>query len=264
MRFYLGTHQPGWLDHVDFPLCVSHTRLSRDHILPEAREPVMIDSGAFSILQRYGYYPDHHSPRRIRQWSAEEYYVWSVRRYVREIGHVEVVWPQDHMCEPAIINGGTFGRMRFAGTHLSVVEHQMRTIVNGMMLRDMAGEIPWRYVLQGFTRDDYVRCADMYDAAGVDLTREPLVGLGSICRRSATEEIGRVVAELHSMGIRLHGFGIKTTGLRKYGHLLTSADSMAWGERGSHVPGCSPTHATESNCLRFATAWRARLIGDAS
>lgn len=42
---------------------------------------------------------------------------------------------------------------------------------------------------------------------------------------------------------------------------------MAWSFRGRHVPGCSPTHRTESNCLHFALAWHDRLLqalGDTS
>src|SRR5258708_31776854 len=104
MKFYLGTHQPGWLNLAAFPICVSHTRLARYHILPEAREPVMIDSGAFSILQKHGEYPTPYEPRRYYQRTAGERYVWAVRRYVREIGNVEIVWPQDWMCEPAVID----------------------------------------------------------------------------------------------------------------------------------------------------------------
>jgi hypothetical protein len=63
-------------------------------------------------------------------------------------------------------------------------------------------------------------------------------------------------------GLRLHGFGIKTTGLQQYGTLLASADSMAWSyaarRRGYPLPGCA--HRTCSNCLRYATAWREQLI----
>ncbi|HSX28404.1 MAG TPA: hypothetical protein VLF60_03050 [Candidatus Saccharimonadales bacterium] len=72
----------------------------------------------------------------------------------------------------------------------------------------------------------------MYKSAGLDLARERLVGLGSICRRQGTEEIGRIVEQLAGMGLRLHGFGIKTLGLRRYRKHLMSADSMAWSIRG--------------------------------
>jgi hypothetical protein len=40
------------------------------------------------------------------------------------------------------------------------------------------------------------------------------------CRRKSTAEIGAIVTTLTGPGIRLHGFGVKTTGLRLYGHYL--------------------------------------------
>lgn len=77
------------------------------------------------------------------------------------------------------------------------------------------------------TVHEYERCHDLYDRAGIDLTREPLVGLGSVCRRQATGEAHDIIRRLRARGItRLHGFGVKTLGLRRYGHLLTSADCM--------------------------------------
>src|SRR6266700_1518806 len=39
---------------------------------------------------------------------------------------------------------------------------------------------PFLPVLQGWSRDDYHRCVDLYLRAGVDLTAGPLVGVGSV------------------------------------------------------------------------------------
>lgn len=103
---------------------------------------------------------------------------------------------------------------------------------------------------------------DLYRSAGVDLAREPLTGLGSVCRRQSTGQIAVIVTTLASLGLRLHGFGIKTTGLHLYGHLLTSADSMAWSyaaRRAPALPGCTG-HRNCANCLTYATAWRARTL----
>ena len=55
--------------------------------------------------------------------------------------------------------------------------------------------------------------------------------------------------------LNLHGFGIKITGLNRYAEALCSSDSMSWSRRGRYVPGCGPSHRTESNCLRFALSW---------
>ena len=56
------------------------------------------------------------------------------------------------------------------------------------------------------------------------------------CRRQSTGQIAVIVTTLASFGLRLHGFGIKTTGLHLYGHLLASADSMAWASQLRQLP----------------------------
>jgi hypothetical protein len=69
-------------------------------------------------------------------------------------------------------------------------------------------------VLQGWTLDDYWRCVDLYEQAGVPLADYPLVGLGSVCRRQATGEIGMIVRPLGAV-LPFHGFGCNTVGLAR-------------------------------------------------
>ena len=83
-----------------------------------------------------------------------------------------------------------------------------------------------------------------------------------MCRRQSTAQIAVIVTALASLGLRLHGFGIKTAGLHLYGHLLASADSMAWSyaaRRAPALPGCTG-HNNCANCLTYATRWRARIL----
>lgn len=97
---------------------------------------------------------------------------------------------------------------------------------------------------------------------GVDLASLPTVGLGSVCRRQSSSEIAAIVTALAGRGIQLHGFGVKITGLRRYGHLLTSFDSMAWSyaaRRSPALPGCQ-THRNCANCLHYAARWRHRVL----
>ena len=68
-------------------------------------------------------------------------------------------------------------------------------------------------VLQGWSRDDYLRCVELYRLAGVDLTADPRVGVGSVCRRQATGEIEVIVHSPASLGLRRHVFGVKCGGL---------------------------------------------------
>ena len=140
-------------------------------------------------------------------------------------------------------------------TGLSVAEHQHRTVQNYLTLRGLAPAVPFMPVIQGWRLPDYLACADLYASAGVDLAALPRVGLGSVCRRQSTEEIAVIVAALAARGLRLHGFGVKTGGLHLYGHLLASADSMAWSYAARREPplrGCTG-HKNCANCLVYAT-----------
>lgn len=266
--FLLGSHQPGWLTRAGVPLMVSDRRLREYKRLPAAGVPWALDSGGFTELQQFG------------RWTvtAADYAV-RVRRYRAVTGHLTWAAPQDWMCEPIVIAGGRAGRVTFAGTGLDVAEHQRRTVASVAELRAIAPDVRWLPVLQGYTVEEYLRCADLYAAVGIDLTTEPIVGLGSVCRRQATGEAEQIISALHTAGItRLHGFGVKTLGLYRYGHLLESADSLAWSDdarrRGrpmtgcpGHRPGCPARcrrhHKNCANCLRYALHWRAKVLAAA-
>lgn len=238
-RFYLGVHHPYWLSQTVTPLFVSHRALAPRRSLPRAHGPWALDSGAFTELSTYG------------GWTtAAAAYAAAVRRYRDEVGSLEWAAPQDWMCEPFIV----------AKTGLSVAQHQERTVANLLELRWLAPDLPFIPALQGWTLADYHRCVELYDLAGVDLRAEPLVGLGSVCRRQSTEEIRVITEALAGLGLRLHGFGVKTGGLARYAEHLSSADSMAWSldaRRTDPLPGCR--HKSCANCLRYAERWRARI-----
>jgi hypothetical protein len=258
--FFLGTHQPGWLARAGVRLFVSDVRLRVYKALPHAIADWAVDSGGFSELQHRG------------AWTVTPAeYVTRLRRYRDEIGRMLWCAPQDWMCEPIIINGGTVNGQRFVGTGLSVAEHQRRTVLNFAQLREIAPDLPIIPVLQGWDRDDYLRCADLYwSLTRVDVTAAPLVGLGSVCRRQGTAAAGQILAALRVRGVqRIHGFGFKILGLLAHAHLLASADSMAWSDtarklrRPSQVPGCTGTHKNCANCMPYALRWRRDVLAAA-
>lgn len=251
MRFYLTTHKRHWVKSVTVPLFLKAEHFEVARTLPQAITRFAIDSGGFTMLQKNGYWT--RSPRQ---------YIDDLRRIREGVGLFDWAAPQDWMCEPAIINGGTYGNQTFAGTGLSVAEHQARTVTNYLELRTLAPDLPIIPVLQGWELPDYERCLDLYTRAGIDLTREPVVGLGSVCRRQATSEAVAIVTTLAGYGLRLHGFGFKTLGLQRVGHLMASADSLAWSSharRRPPMPGHT-THKNCANCLPYALAWRDRVI----
>ena len=240
--FYLGAHQPHWLWQSEYPLFVSHRQLARKRSYRPAACPWALDSGGFTELSIHG-----------RWVTSAAAYVEAVDRYAARIGRMDFAAPQDWMCEPVMI----------ARTGLSVHEHQERTVANYLELRALAPHLPFVPVVQGWRLADYLRCLALYEAAGVDLAALPRVGLGSVCRRQSTTEIAMIVSTLAGRGLRLHGFGVKTGGLHLYGHRLASADSMAWSyaaRREPRMAGCTG-HKNCANCLRYATSWRAAMLG---
>lgn len=165
------------------------------------------------------------------------------------------------MCEDLIIHGGQAGPLTFAGTHLSVREHIRRTVANFLELRSLAPELRIAPVLQGRKVADYEWCAQLYERAGVDLAREPTVGLGSVCRLQSTREGAAIVTAMAAHGLKLHGFGFKTLGLERVGHLLASADSAAWSYHARKRPPLpGHPHKNCANCLDYALKWRTRVL----
>lgn len=251
-HFYLGSHQPHWLwtPAADFPMFVGHRALSRYKTFQPSTHGWALDSGGFTELSKFGEW---------RTTPAE--YCAAVARYDTEIGHLEWAAPQDWMCEPWIIQGGA----GCPGTHLSVGEHQRRTVENFLQLVNLwpaysDSECPFMPVLQGWTIGEYLRCADLYAAAGVKLADYPVVGVGSVCRRQGTARISMLIEAL-TPEYAVHAFGVKTQGLRSFGHKLISADSMAWSyeaRRNPPLPG--HTHKNCANCLIYASQWRADLL----
>jgi hypothetical protein len=242
--FWLGTHQANWLGRVDVavPLFVSHVRLRQRKRMPSAIAPWACDSGGFSEVASRGADAFAGGPGP---------YIAAVRRYRDEIGQLAWAAPQDWMCEPFMT----------AKTGLTVAEHQRRTVENYVALRTLDPQLPFIPVLQGWTHDDYLRCVDAYTAAGIDLTAEPLVGLGSVCRRNRTGEVVNLVRTLAGLGIAVHAFGAKGDGAAAIAIHAASCDSMAWSYRARRqppLPGC--THGSCANCPRYALAWRARLL----
>ena len=238
MRFYLGTHRPSWLARTTTPLFISRRVVPKTR-LPSARGSWALDSGGFTELSLYG------------AWrTTEAEYLADVRRFRDEIGGMEWAAPMDWMCEPWIVEK----------TGLSVLEHQRRTVQNFRRLRSAAPDLPIIPVLQGWSFDDYQTCLTLYRLAGFDLRDEPLVGLGSVCRRQATGEIEVIAERLSRHGLRLHGFGVKTNGLARYADYLVSADSMAWSRQARWEPPIKGhSHKSCANCIVWAERWHHRI-----
>jgi hypothetical protein len=152
---------------------------------------------------------------------------------------------------------------RHTGHRPTVAEQQAATVENYLALRRLAPDLPIVPTVQGDTYEQYMACADLFAAAGVDLARAPVVGVGSLVGRPA-EQIERIGAGLHARGIHaLHGFGVKGRGIDACAHQMTSADSAAWSYAGRREPLADCVHAARScaHCARYALLWRDRTLG---
>ena len=251
LTFYLGAHHPNWLETSPVPLFVSRTTIeryrSRGDATPKAQARWALDSGGFTQLDQHG------------EWTLDaDTYGGMVYRFMDDWGR-EPDWcaPQDWMCEPWIL----------AKTGATVALHQEWTTENVVYLREQFPAARWIPVVQGWHLDDYLDHVEQYRAAGIDLRHEPVVGLGSVCRRQSTADIGVIAGTLARLSLRLHGFGVKAEGLDRYGHHLVSADSMAWSRAtrwaGTRLPGCD--HRGDCrNCLAYALCWRERVLATSS
>ena len=239
MDFYLGTHIPRWLSIVTFPLFVSRNTLRRLKTLPRSVVPWCMDSGAFTEIFTHGC------------WTVDESdYAAYVNKCAEEIGLLQWAAPMDWMCEPEMLEK----------TGLSIEEHQKRTTENVLNLRQLT-DVPIIPVLQGWHLEDYLKHIEQYYDAGIYLESEPTVGLGSVCRRQNTVQAESIIAYLANLGLSLHAFGFKLTGLKTTGHLLKSADSMAWSYNArKNNPLLGHTHKHCGNCIEWAVNWRKKAL----
>jgi hypothetical protein len=253
MEFYfLGVSTPSWAGEgsplpPDIPVCLTRRRLARAAELPRANRPVLLDSSGFGALDRAapgGTYTDWDIGPR--QWARD------VRAICESMGSVVAAATMDMMCEPFIV----------AKTGLTVAEHVRRTVHSSLELTWADPDLPWMHIIQGGTTDDYLRCIDMFDRAGIDLAAAPLVGVGSVCRRQRTADTVALFAalarRLEGTGVRLHGFGVKTLGLARVAPALWSADSHAWSLHARKTVGRCPHPSGvrwEANCPIAAEQW---------
>lgn len=132
---------------------------------------------------------------------------------------------RDFPCEPDLrADNGT-----------TVAEHQRKTIEAHQRLLTLHDR--WNVeaspvaVIQGWEPDEYLFCLDAMDRHGI-LDRVEHVGIGSICRRFASDAIHDVITTVADQlpDKKLHAFGVKKEMLdfQEIRDVLWSVDSSAW------------------------------------
>jgi hypothetical protein len=257
--YYLGVPEPSWLHHGDgVPKFVSAARFDR-YVTGAEKWPTRsastyaIDSGAYIALTG--------SNKTVPWFDDPDVYGGKILRFIDNTGYPpDFAAIQDVPCEPAAQRA----------TGLTVRDHQELTCDSFDWLTREFPMVPWIPVLQGEKPGEHVDHAHMYADRGVDLAGCHRVGVGSICRLTELDGVVQRITELEELaaqGLKMHGFGIKTDALPLIGHVLASADSMAWSAHVRHngrrnpikLPGC--THVGDCrNCYRYAVHWREQVL----
>lgn len=166
-----------------------------------------LDSAGFVAAARYGDY----------RWSVADYY--DLVEAFPWTWHASM----DYCCEPEVAQDRPLRLLRIAATAQLLAQCQAEAKARGL-----PAPMP---ILQGWTPAEYALCARWLPV----LEWPPLVGLGSVCRRSVDGPNG-ILAILDAVdavlppGVRLHLFGVKSAALALLSKhpRVASADSMAW------------------------------------
>jgi len=165
---------------------------------------VFLDSGGFSFFYRSGDY---------------EFYPAQFIRLARRI-NADYVAVMDYPCEPDV------NRSKLRTNY----ERIDRTIKNAIKLMDLADDINWVMVVQGYKPEEYLYAIDRIKEQGL-IT--PHMAIGSLCVRKsikAAREVITLVRKNLPNRVKLHGFGVDLRFLRDpvIFHSLYSTDTAAW------------------------------------
>ena len=213
-QFFVGLQHPS----TAWPFLYSMISINslRDRKRPFRTNTWVMDSAAFTELSTYG------------QWrTTPQEYADHINR-LKHNENLAAAVTQDLMCERAILQK----------TGLTIRDHQTITIerYNQLIYLTHVYIMP---VLQGYSPESYCHHLLQY---GSLLNPGQWVGVGSVCKLNGNpnriEDI-LLAIKTDRPDLRLHGFGLKLTALKRptVRALLHSSDSMAWSYAGRKEDG---------------------------
>lgn len=213
---------------VGAPILVSANAFRRSDSSFRAVDPeifggcdVALDSAGFVAMFRYGGYP------------------WTVQQYLDLVARHDWAWwaAMDFCCEPEIADS-----QEKIDARVDRTVEKFEQCVWAAENRKLKPCLP---VLQGWRAADYLRC---YDEMSRRFYMPPLLGLGSVCRRSLGGPAGllSIIATLDRHlpdRHKLHLFGVKGSAVGELaGHpRIASIDSMAWDAAARRERGIGPS-----------------------
>lgn len=157
-----------------------------------------LDSGGFTEIFRFGKYT----------FSSSEY-VDFINKH-----QIDYFATMDYPCEPIVLQK----------TGKTINEHITLTIESNLDLMDTPKVVP---VIQGYSVDDYLYCADLIKDYGC---QKPFMAVGTLCKRTKVSDAVAILSAIKSEfpNSDLHAFGLKKNFLQKVKDLIYSSDSIAW------------------------------------
>lgn len=213
MKFYVGISSLTHIKDVPKYFMFSTNRLlKRKSKINNLNKEWILDSGGYTQLLLNGKY------------------TFTIDDYIKIITLQEPDYyvSMDWMCEPWMMEK----------TGKNIKHHLRKTIENHTKIKEIYdGNSKLMGVIQGYRKEDYLKCIDDLKAYGLI---ERYMGIGTLCRRQATEEAMEIISLIKSnlpSWVKLHGFGIKTLAFKKKQVLdmLYSADSHSWSFEGRRL-----------------------------
>ena len=239
--FYLGAHHPHWLWRATFPLFISHHRLAGRRS-PAAASGVPVGAGLGRVYRTVPARPVDHPRRAIRRGDRPVRGAGRTAGLRRPAGlDVRTAHSRPHRPVRPRAPGPHRGQLPgAAGAGAAPAVHPGGAGLAARGLPALRADVPGGRGRPGPPAADRRRVGVPPSPPGRSPSSSP---------RWRPSGCGC-------------GFGIKTSGLHRYGHLLASADSMAWSYSARRAPalsGCTG-HRNCANCLTYDTTWRQHIL----
>jgi hypothetical protein len=206
--FVLYRVQNRVVEEVDFPINVMYSafwfwkngKFRGKPRFPKTMQKLFLDSGGYQAFTRFGSYP----------FQVEDY-----ARYIKDVCP-NFAATMDFPCEPQLSLGTVEERIR-------------KTVSSAKALAKLLENVELVMVLQGYQRQDYLSCIDLYEKEDLNLD---YVAVGSLCRRKSIKEIYKILEAIMKVlpNSKIHGFGLSLSAVKDFSifQLIDSFDTQAW------------------------------------
>ena len=213
MKYYIGFNWDNKLrTNNEYPYCflsvaVNYSKYEYKKLVGwkiNNAQDIMLDSGGFSLLNRFGDYP----------FSIDTFVQWVHEMNKENDNKVNSVATPDYPCEEEINR-----KCKYKTNY----ERIYRTVQNAEECMDLYPEINWMPVIQGYEPSEYELCLNLYRDAGI---KPEKFAIGSMCRRLNVKKIEYHIKNLIENGLKekIHIFGLCKTGMKSK-YLFDNVDS---------------------------------------